>query len=142
MKFKTRKVTEWKNLFVFVQLAIKSNKNFCVFFKKSFYNYTQMLNILKRDGFLQSFEERGSCLILRLHKVNWLSRGEPSQSISNLRPVVRLHKSFSWKAKHVQKYVFLKGGYVTHLLNSHKGLVSGFGAKNMRIGCIPLVQIC
>jgi len=56
---------EFRNLLALLRLAVLDGRNLVTFSKKK-YEYLYVMKTLQHEGFIESFEERGEFLIIRL----------------------------------------------------------------------------
>jgi ribosomal protein S8 len=69
MLIKHAQPNELRNLLSILQRACKNDRLFVTFTKKK-YNYIIILKLLYEQGFIQSFEEKGNFLIIRLKQTH------------------------------------------------------------------------
>lgn len=130
---------EFKHLLSILRLAVLDNRSFISFPKKKF-NYSTILQTLRKAGFIESYEERKEIIIIGLKQTYWKSFRHPMHAFFSVESV-RMNKRSAASAKEVVKHQ-LRQGQVQHLtISTNLGIISGYEAAAKKVGGIPLFKI-
>jgi len=131
---------ELRHLVSMLQSAVKSNRKLVIFPKKKF-KYLVILKILYEFGYIQSFEERGEFLIIRLKQAFWQTHNRPTQSIQYINTYARVTRRYSIKMQKIQKIQKNSGDSVLRVFTTNFGIITGRQAIEQFCGGVPLILI-
>jgi ribosomal protein S8 len=131
---------EFRNLLAILRLAILDGRTLVTFAKKK-YRYLFIMKTLKHEGFIESFEERGEFLLVRLKQAYWTSCSRPASAFTEISSLVRLHRKDTMNARDLVKLQRLRGQAQTHFVSTDKGILVGSEAAKHHAGGIPLFRI-
>lgn len=131
---------EFRNLLAIIRLAVLDERSLVTFSKKK-YKYTQLLKILQMQGFIESYEERGEIIILKLKHTYWKNFSLPMQAFSEISQLTRMRRKDTINSRDLYTLNRLKGQHESYFISSDKGILTGLEISKKFIGGIPLFQI-
>jgi len=134
------KILGLRRLIAALGRAAKNDQK-CLAISKSQFKYKSVLQILCSEGFIQSFEEKGDFVSLRLKQSFWKTWNRPIKAIQAISVVKGRKKRHTFRASQVKKLQLLQGNAVSFIFSTNKGIVSGQQAVTQRLSGIPLLQI-
>lgn len=132
---------EFRNLLAMLRLAILDGRNLVTFSKKK-HKYLAIMEVLQLEGFIESFEERGELLIIRLKQTYWATSNRPTPAFSEVSALTRMHRKGTMNARDLTKIQRLKGQTQSYFVSTDKGILTGSEASKQHVGGIPLFRIC
>lgn len=116
-----------------------SNRSIVVFPKTQF-KYKVILEKIQAAGFIESFENRGLFLIIRLKQIYWKSWGEPACSLSKLTNIKRVKKKQTLSFSDIEKIYSLSGHAQLYLISTDGGILNGAETINHHKGGFGLIN--
>jgi ribosomal protein S8 len=117
-----------------------SEKGHEILFFKKIGNHNAILNLLLIEGFLVSFQDYKSFVIIRLKIFTQL--GLDNKSFISIEPASRIdHKNFTISLNELLSLQRREGGTAYYILNTDKGLLTSFGEIEKRVGGKLLLKI-
>ena len=131
---------EFRNLLSAIRLAMLDRRDY-ISFPKSKFKYTNLITSLVKEGFIESFEERGTLLVIYLKHTYSLSYESEGSVFYSIKPLARLHRKNTVSGR---KYCYLKrvkGAAESFYINTDRGILTNLEVSKIFTGGFPLFLI-
>ena len=109
-------------------------------FPKVKFKYSEILSLFCAEGLIESFEERGNYLVIRLKYTYWKTWGKPISALVDIGPMKRVRRKDTIVWRDLAKKQHLEGDGILHVISTDRGIISSRSAVKKHLGGIPLIK--